>query len=141
MADIPSTPPPQTLGGGGVRGRWPPIFWRTIVFCSKTMEIYDVILPKQYACPPPQYLPKCPPLTTQKIMAQQVKWNYIATQWHLTVLFQAVSKWVLGERIRSFFLASSSPHRCSLRSTAYYVLTRDNPIVYFDPNFLMFDYA
>ena len=33
-----------TLGGGE---RWPPIYWKTIVFCSKKMEICDVILPKQ----------------------------------------------------------------------------------------------
>ena len=31
------------LGGGAVA----PIFWKTIVFCSKTMEMCDVILPKQ----------------------------------------------------------------------------------------------
>ena len=48
------------LGGGEVA---PQIFWKTIVFCSITMEVYDVILPEQQACPPPQYLPKCPPLS------------------------------------------------------------------------------
>ena len=33
------------LGGEG--GDGPPIFWKTIVFCSKSMEMCDVILPKQ----------------------------------------------------------------------------------------------
>ena len=36
----------RTLGGGGEGGD-APIFWKTIVFCSKTMEMFDVILPKQ----------------------------------------------------------------------------------------------
>ena len=49
--------------GGGIGGhpRGAPIFWKTIVFCSKTMDKCDVILTKLQACQP-QYLAKCAPL-------------------------------------------------------------------------------
>ena len=40
-------------------GAPPPIFWKTKVFCSKTMEMCDAILPKNRFAPP-QYLAKCP---------------------------------------------------------------------------------
>ena len=35
-------------GGGGQGGSGPQITWKTIVYCSKTMEMFDVILQKQF---------------------------------------------------------------------------------------------
>ena len=35
----------DTWGGG--EGDGPPIFWKTIVFCSRILEMCDIILPKQ----------------------------------------------------------------------------------------------
>ena len=36
----------------GQGGNDPLIFWKTIVFCSKTIEIYDVIFSKNRLAPP-----------------------------------------------------------------------------------------
>ena len=41
----PCEPVADTWGEGGAMP--PQVFWKTIVFCSKTMEMCDVILPKQ----------------------------------------------------------------------------------------------